>query len=245
MKTVLLLVAFSGSLFLGLRSSSNTTFNSAEDDAVFVNPAYNTVMPVVAGHFPEYQQQVSARLEYIESALQRRDVSGWPQALQAERARNIERLKEYRLAGRFPINYDHPATQLPCFYDRDGNLCAVAHLIAESDGIEAVKAINSRYQYATVQEMKMVELDEWIARSGLTREEVITIQEPGWFGGQWVEGQPTDQIQLLAVPVQMDSASTTQQVAEPVEPAQIELPHVQDPGLTQVKETPVPRPSVQ
>lgn len=155
--------------------------NVENHDAIFSNPSYNNVMPVANVGGAEYRGQVMARLEYLEAALRGRDVSGWPAELQAERARNIERLRAYRLEGKFPINYEHPGEQHPCFLDRDGNLCAVANLIAKSDGMDLVRTINRRYQYATVSQMEMPEIDAWIARSGLTREEVITIQEPGSF----------------------------------------------------------------
>lgn len=151
-------------------------------DSPFAHPVYNTFMPVRDVGYNEYRTQVVYRLTALESLLKNRDVSDWPVPLQKARAENIRRLREYRIAGAFPANYDHPDRQLPCFLDRNGNLCAVANLIATSEGMELVKRINRRYQYATVSQMNMPELDAWVARSGLTPEEVITIQEPGWAG---------------------------------------------------------------
>ena len=222
MKTLLLIAAFTTSLYLGLGSSSPGSIPSPDAHIVFANPSYNKVMPVVGTGAREYDRQVVERLEYLEAALQSRDVSDWQEDLQAERARNIERLREYRLAGNFPINYDHPETQLPCFYDRDGNLCAVAHLVAESEGMPLVREIKSRYQYATVQQMDMPELEEWIAESGLTREEVITIQEPGWFGGSEIDPIPT----ITAFPEGVTPADTVNQreASEQIEPIEVQTP---------------------
>lgn len=186
-------------------------------DHVIARPAYNRVMPIGESDYRTYHANVRERLDYITDLLDSRDVSDWPAELRAARATNIELLRDYRERGAFPINYDYPNTQLPCFYDRDGNLCAVANLIAQSDGIEMVEKINAQYKYATVSQMEMPELDAWIARSGLTRAEVITIQEPGWNGG--FERAPRQPFQIATV-----DTTAAQQVVEPVrtEPVTVE-----------------------
>jgi hypothetical protein len=122
---------------------------------------------------------MTGRLAYLETLLRSRDVGNWPEELRAERARNLDRLRDYRLRGIYPANYDHPEAQKPCFIDRDGHICAVGYLVEQSAGRELAEKINSRYQYATVAEMHMPEIDRWIAGSGLTPAEVRTIQEPG------------------------------------------------------------------
>lgn len=183
MNTIVLLSFFS---LLFLRSVGVHTFRADKVEGVesiescAANPAYNTVMPVPDVGYAEYHRRIVERLEYLEGALRGRDVSAWPVELQAARTTNIDRLRQYRLEGRFPVNYDYPDQQLPCFLDRDGNLCAVAHLVAQSAGMDLVRQIAGTYRYATVSAMKMPELDAWIARSGLLREEILTIQEPGF-----------------------------------------------------------------
>jgi hypothetical protein len=157
------------------------TFSSDKEqlvDAVIADPAYNKVMPLHDLDPVSFRAHDLKRLDYLCDLFRSRDVSDWPAELQAARAETIEGLREYRLRGEFPVNYDHPDRQLPCFVDRDGTLCAVAYLIARSDGMELVDAINERYKYATISEMEMPEIEEWIAASGLTRAEVITIQMP-------------------------------------------------------------------
>ncbi len=230
MKTLLLLVVLSGSLFLGLRSSSDKP-HVAIADTIFSDPAYNKVMPLGDDDYALHKIHMTERLEFIVAALQSRDVSDWPQALQVERARNIERLREYSQAEKYPINYDHPETQLPCFYDRDGNLCAVAHLVAESAGMPLVQKINSRYQYATIQQMNMPELDEWIATSGLTRGEVITIQRPG---SRFNEASVRSEGIQISDPVPVDSTGQqTVQQGEPVKEGTQQA--VPEPGLSQME----------
>jgi hypothetical protein len=203
MRALVLAAAVAATLCLGIFVPAATTQSLQEIDAVIAAPAYNKVMAVRDAPYIEYHEQVTRRLEYLESLLRSRDVSNWPEALRAERMKNINRLHDYREAGNFPMNFDHPDRQLPCFLDRKGNLCAVANLIAQSEGIEMVEKITSRYKYATVSEMKMPELEQWIASSGLTRDEVITIQEPGFT----MQDQFTGGVQLTAAnfPVQTDT----------------------------------------
>ncbi len=210
--------------FLGFAHLTSERERTA-GESVFADPAYNKVMPVADLGAVEYREGVTARLEYLESVLRERNVDGWPEELRAERLRNLDRLRAYRLAGRFPVNYDHPDRQLPCFLDRDGNLCAVAHLIAESAGMELVKDINARYQYATVSEMEMQEIDRWIASSGLTREEVITIQEPGFRSAE----RELPFREISANDLLMPAASDSARILPAVDSASIRrMPQVQD-----------------
>lgn len=151
-------------------------------DSIIGRGGFNALFPVTPG--PGERERLQARLAYLEDLLRSRDVRNWPDALVRERARNIERLHEYRLRGRFPINEDHPDRVLPCFIDRHGSICAVGYLIEQSAGRDFAEWLDRRYRYATVAQMSSPALDAWIARSGLTRAEVITIQEPGFVGDQ-------------------------------------------------------------
>jgi hypothetical protein len=145
-------------------------------DEIIGQGEFNTVHPVSPGTPEQVHRQISQRLVYLESLLRSRDVSSWPIELQHSRARTLDNLHEYRVNNTFTTNYDHPDKALPCFMDRDGNYCAVAWLVARSAGLPLAQKLNSRYQYATIVEMDSPELDKWIAHSGLTRAEVITIQ---------------------------------------------------------------------
>jgi hypothetical protein len=226
MRRIVLAAAAAAALCLGLCVPPSGAHGFATLDEVIAAPAYNTVLPVPDADMADYHQRVTQRLEYLESLLRVRDVSGWPTELRNERMKNIQRLHDYRVQGAFPINYDHPEQQLPCFLDRDGNLCAVANLIAQSEGMELVEKINQRYQYATVAEMALPELDAWIAGSGLTRDEVITIQEPGFTRRELPDP--------FVVTAQLDSSS----ISSPVDtaaapPARMQQGSVQTPTLSQ------------
>jgi len=120
--------------------------------------------------------RIRTHLAYVEALLAACDVRSWPAELQVARARNLERLREYRGLGSFPRNYDHPGVRKPCFIDREGRICAAGYLIEQSAGCALAEAINSRYQYAYIDGMDMQELETWIAQSGLSKLEVAMIQ---------------------------------------------------------------------
>jgi hypothetical protein len=200
MRALFLIAAATATSFLGTITqpapdTEQSTRNSARQpvsssvDAVIGPGEFNRVFPVHPGSRDDVNRQITARLIYLEELLRSRDVSGWPAELRAERARNLDRLHAYRVRGEYPVNYDHPDRMLPCFIDRDGNICGVGYLVQQSAGDAFARAINAKYQYSTIREMDSPELKQWIARSGLTEAEVVTIQVPEWNGGRG--GRPT------------------------------------------------------
>ena len=161
-------------------------------DEVLGEGGFNLVYPVVPGNGIPHQTQITHRLIALEMLLRQRDVTSWPAGLRAERARNLDRLHQYRLAASYPRNYDRPSELLPCFIDRDGRICAVGYLVEQSAGHGFAEKINARHQYETIAQMHEPELDRWIARSGLTLAELETIQEPeSWPEEQVVTPEPT------------------------------------------------------
>ncbi|MEO6047999.1 MAG: hypothetical protein ABIQ57_11030 [Candidatus Kapaibacterium sp.] len=147
-------------------------------DSVIGSGGFNLIHSISAGSIVDQRGQIIARLTYLEDLFRSRDVSGLTPALRAERLRNLDGIHAYRIAGAFPRNFDYPDQSRPCFIDREGTICAVGYLVEKSVGRGVAEAINRNYQYATVAEMRMPVLDRWIATSGLTRAEVITLQEP-------------------------------------------------------------------
>jgi len=186
-----LLTAAAAALMM-LAGISYTSGHGAESfatdavDRVIGDGGFNRIYPIMPGNGVDQDLQVTRRLTAIEELLRRRDVTAWPGELRAERARNLDRLHEYRLRAIYPRNYDHPELTLPCFIDREGTICAVGYLVEQSAGRDAAERINARYQYATVAAMDAPEVHDWIARSGLTRAEVETIQEPGFAGSSGI-----------------------------------------------------------
>ncbi|MFC5410938.1 hypothetical protein ACFPMF_16580 [Larkinella bovis] len=120
--------------------------------------------------------RIHTHLEYVEQLLRQRTTPGLPKEQQKKRLFLLDKLKEYRQRGIFPKNYDYPNERKPCFIDKDGSICAVGYLVEQTAGREAAESINLRYQYATIYEMNDPDVVNWIAESGLTREECQMIQ---------------------------------------------------------------------
>lgn len=117
--------------------------------------------------------RISAHLEYVEAWLRRttpRDIH-----VLDPRSRMIALLREYRLAGRFPTNYDMPF-RAPCFIDRDSTICAVGYLVEKTIGREFAEMINAHYQYDRILDMSSELLAAWVKSSGLTLAELAMIQ---------------------------------------------------------------------
>ena len=131
--------------------------------------------------------------------------------LKAERERQIRRLREYRLKGEFPWGVDEASTigaddphfdlehsQVHRFIGANGALCALANLIAQSGQRDLVDRIARENNGFCVTATKDPEVLEWIRNSGLTPQECILIQRPGFRPDRPVEGKlPGANIELL------------------------------------------------
>lgn len=120
--------------------------------------------------------RIKTHLEYVEQILRQKDISDMPVDMQKKRAKLLDLLHDYRTAGNFPKNYDHPNQRKPCFIDKEGNICAVGYLVEQTAGPEVAKKINARYQYAEIYDMDLPALTQWVAQSGLTLKECAMIQ---------------------------------------------------------------------
>jgi len=129
----------------------------------------------------------------VESILRKRDTSYLSPALQQAREQYLDRLHAYAERGIFPRNYER-LPYSPCFIDRDGRECAVAHLVMVAGHTELANDIAVAANYAYVPQMLFPELDNWAAESGFTKEELTLIQ-PGY----WMEFDS----QLLTLAIQV------------------------------------------
>lgn len=125
--------------------------------------------------------RINTHLAYVEGLLRKRDVSHLSKGLQQKRRNALDLLRDYRLAGEFPKNYDHKDKRMPCFIDIKSKICAVGYLVEQTVGREVAEAINVKFKYSEVLSMRDEVLDQWIAQSGLTKEECAMIQPAyGW-----------------------------------------------------------------
>ncbi|KLU05513.1 hypothetical protein RISK_002145 [Rhodopirellula islandica] len=92
-----------------------------------------------------------------------------------ERARNIERLREYTLAGVFPQNV-FVAGRRPVFIDPWGTHCAVGHLIATSGHPQLARLIDREHRLDVLGRIETDGLTEWQLASGLRVQELALIQ---------------------------------------------------------------------
>ena len=120
--------------------------------------------------------RIKTHLEYIENFLRHADVSNLTNIEKLKREHLLDFLHEYWLTGIFPRNYDYADERKPCFIDKDNRICAVGYLVEQTAGKKAAEQINSTHKYETIYEMNDAVLDEWIANSGLSKEEVAMIQ---------------------------------------------------------------------
>jgi len=120
--------------------------------------------------------------------------------LAAQRVAILQALENYIAKGTTPRNYDLP-WRTPVFIDEEGTICAVGYLIESTVGRELPEKIARAHRYDFIEDIArdMPEVQQWIADSGLTLEEIQTIQpaydEPPvneWRGWDLVKFRPAD-----------------------------------------------------
>lgn len=127
--------------------------------------------------------RIRVHLIEVEGELRARDVSDLSPRAQAARARQLDRLREYRIAGEFPLNADVPGERAPVFRDHRGVLCAMGYLLHEDGQTELVDRIATERNLARIPELAdEPELLAWLEVNGLTVEEATRIQPAydGW-----------------------------------------------------------------
>ena len=120
--------------------------------------------------------RIITHLEYVENQLRQKDVKHLSSTQRKARLRNIKLLHEYRMNGIFPKNYDYSKQRKPCFIDKYERICAVGYLIEKTAGRKVAEAVNAKFQYRTIFEMKSAELETWSYQSGISKNELAMIQ---------------------------------------------------------------------
>ena len=100
--------------------------------------------------------------------------------LEGRRAELLGDLDAYIAAGTTPVN-GHLPWRTPVFIDDAGRICAVGYLIERSAGRDLAEQVARDHRYAYLEEIAgaMPEVRAWIASSGLTLDELASIQ-PGY-----------------------------------------------------------------
>lgn len=120
--------------------------------------------------------RLQTHLQYVEQQLRNKDLSSLSNEQKKNRTKLLDILNEYWKAGIFPKNFDYVDQRIPCFIDKEGNICAVGYLIERTAGREVAENINNKFQYEYLLQIDDQTVDEWIESSGLTKEECAMIQ---------------------------------------------------------------------
>jgi len=113
--------------------------------------------------------------------------------LAQHRRQQIERLRAYAQAGAFPHNTTTDAP-LHMFRDAQGNYCAVANLIHQDGRDDLVETTVKTRNDLAVADVSDGPVMDWVLASGLTKEEVVRIQEPA----PRMRSQPTPEPRAVA-----------------------------------------------
>lgn len=124
--------------------------------------------------------RMHVHLAYVKDKLAARGATS--PGLAGRRAELLGYLDDYIAAGTTPQNTYVP-WRSPVFIDADGRICAVGYLIERSVGRALPELVAATHRLAYLEDIAaaMPEVATWVASSGLTLEELASIQ-PGYMG---------------------------------------------------------------
>jgi hypothetical protein len=168
-------------LAVALTSILIFSFDKTSKKVQTINPVIGNISFIKKfGHLPgkntDENLRIKTHLEYVEHLLRNKDVSNLSEQLKNKRNYLLNLLHTYLITGIFPRNYDHSESRKPCFIDKDNRICAVGYLIEKTAGRKSAEEINSKHKYDELLAMNDKAVDNWIATSGLTKEECAMIQ---------------------------------------------------------------------
>ncbi len=176
--TLLLPLAFASTSFAlppgaakrGLREGANHHIG----DASFI---------AKVGRAPDRRDSEAVRMrlhfQYIRDQLAAKPAT--KPELVKQRAKLLAYLDEYIAKGTTPDNA-HLPWRTPVFIDDAGTICAVGYLIERSEGRALPEKIAASHRYDFIEDIAvaMPEVRKWVEESGLTLEEISSIQ-PGYI----------------------------------------------------------------
>jgi hypothetical protein len=124
--------------------------------------------------------RMRVHLQYVRELLGSRPATR--PALAERRATLLGYLDDYIAKGTTPLNSYVPYRN-PVFIDRDGTICAVGYLIERSEGRALAETVAGTHRLDYLEDIaaSMPEVASWVAASGLTLDELASIQ-PGYPG---------------------------------------------------------------
>lgn len=132
------------------------------------------------GRFAGEDARLRAHFDRVGRILAARDVSRLAPEQRAARARHLRELSAYARRGAFPRHRGEARGRTPIFIDRDGNRCAMAHLIERDGDAGFVARVARTANLACIHDLAGdPELAAWLESAGLTVAEAAMIQ-PGY-----------------------------------------------------------------
>ncbi|MGH7603901.1 MAG: hypothetical protein ACRENK_07870 [Gemmatimonadaceae bacterium] len=137
--------------------------------------------------------RLRAHFDSVDRELRTADISRLNTSQKAMRAQLVSWLREYRNAGRFPINDRFANRMVPFFRDSHGTLCAMAYLIDRSGHGDIVDKVartrNNAYIHELADDPALI---AWLDASGLSVDEAARIQPQ--YGGPIVVAENNDRV---------------------------------------------------
>ncbi len=133
--------------------------------------------PRIAPPVMDEPMQVVARRPPPDWRLVQAPQMAWRNYLAGQRRVQIARLTAYAQAGIFPENRVRPG-RLNVFIDGNGRLCAFANLLSLAGHRSTVDRVSRANNFVRFADVSGGPLMDWTLSSGLTREEIIRVQEP-------------------------------------------------------------------
>ena len=98
----------------------------------------------------------------------------------ANRATNVASFRAYVKRGVFPSN-TYRNGKLNVWIDQAGNKCAAATMIHDGGLGDLVTRVAEQNNFIRLKDVRQGPLMNWMLMSGLTQEEIVAIQEPGFM----------------------------------------------------------------
>jgi hypothetical protein len=168
-------------LLIGLALSCRPATDPVYAPLHTINPVIGDASWIAAhGEAPagrcDEQERIQCHLLYAADLLSASPSEHLSATQRANRLHLMDLLRGYAQAGVFPDNFDVEGGRRPCFIDDEGKICAVGYLVEQTLGREVAEAINDQFQYATIGEMDLDFLREWMSEYGVTLRDLATIQ---------------------------------------------------------------------
>lgn len=137
---------------------------------------YESHIPNVANkNFTSDREYIQEHLKHVLNVLRTNPTDHLSEEQLNSRMQLIGVLSEYRLVGRFPLNY-YRQERIPVFIDEHDTHCAVGHLLQVTGHNDIALRIARTNNYIWVKDIADLEVLDWQKKSGFTLEELKLIQ---------------------------------------------------------------------